>query len=148
MTEALTQAEADALLAMEKRAVTDVPVRYPGAGERVNIALLSIDRREEFLLDLYRGRIDLAKGTYQNRARHVIILARLDFGGQPHTNPDGERIGSPHLHVYREGFADKWAYPLPDDRFSEPGDWWKLLEDFMTYCNIVEPPNIPKPLFR
>ena len=76
-----------------------------------------MDGREEFLLDIRRARIDLAKGTYQNRGREVVILARLDFGGAPHRNPDGEEIGSPHIHLYREGFGDKWAFPIP----SEPG---------------------------
>lgn len=147
MTEAISQVEADRLLALEKRAVSNDVVHYPGPGQRVNVPLASLDGREEFLLDIYRGRVDLAKGTYQNRARQVIILARLDFGGAPHTNPDGERIGAPHLHLYREGFGDKWAYPLPDERFSDATDWWTLLEDFLDYCTIVEPPNIPKPLF-
>lgn len=148
MTEALTQGEADRLLGIEKHAAKDDVVHYPRPGDRVNVPLISVDRREEFLLDIYRGRVNLGKGTYQNRARVVIVLARLDFGGAPHTNPDGDRIGVPHLHVYREGFADKWAYPLPDGQFSDPDDWWALLEDFMTYCNITPPPNIPRPLFR
>ncbi|KJU85379.1 prophage protein [Candidatus Magnetobacterium bavaricum] len=40
-----------------------------------------------------------------------IILLRLCFGGHPHRNPDDTEISSPHLHRYREGYADKWAYP-------------------------------------
>lgn len=148
MIEALTQGEADRLLAIEKLAVNNDLVHYPGPGDRVNVPLLSADKREEFLLGIYRGRIKLTKGTYQNRARQVVTLARLDFGGAPHTNPDGEQVGVPHLHVYREGFADKWAYPLPDEEFGDPEDWWALLEDFMAYCNITQPPNIPRPLFR
>ncbi len=34
----------------------------------------------------------LTKGTYQNRARGVAILARLDFGGAPHRNRDDQEI--------------------------------------------------------
>ena len=26
-----------------------------------------------------------------------MVLARLDFGGRPHRNPDGGHVGSPHL---------------------------------------------------
>ena len=147
MTDAPTQAEADALLAMAKRRVNDDQHGYPGPGQKVVIPLVSVDRREEFLLDIYRGRIALSKGTYQNRARQVVILARVDFGGAPHTNPDGAQIGVPHIHVYREGFGDKWAYGLPIRDFPDQADPWALLESFMTYCNIVEPPNIPPPLF-
>ena len=143
----LTQAEADALLAMEKRRSDDTEWSYPDLGGHVTIPLVSIDRRESFLLDLRWGRIDLGKGTYQNRGRQVVVLARLDFGGAPHRNPDGEEIGSPHLHLYREGFGDKWAYPVSDDHFPNPHDTWQTLQDFMRYCNIVVPPVIQRGLF-
>ena len=143
----LTQMEADALIAMEKRRSDDTKWNYPDLGGYVTIPLVSIDRRESFLLDLRRGRIDLSKGTFQNRGRQVVVLARLDFGGAPHRNPDGEEVGSPHLHVYREGFVDKWAFPVSGDHFSNPYDAWQTLQDFMRYCNIVEPPMIRQGLF-
>ena len=91
----LAQTEADALFAMEKRRSDDTEWSYPDLGGHVTIPLVSIDRRESFLLDLRRGRIDLGKGTYQNRGRQIVALARLDFGGAPHRNPDGEEIGAP-----------------------------------------------------
>ena len=82
----LTQTEADALLALVKHRVDTTAWDYPSPGEKVSIPLVSVDRRESFLLDLSRGRINLAKGTYQSRGRQVVILARLDFGGPPHRN--------------------------------------------------------------
>jgi len=69
-------------------------------------------------------------------------LARLDFGGAPHRYPDGEEIDIPHLHLYKEGFGDKWAYPVPSKKFSNPSDPRLMLEDFMQYCNIIEQPII------
>lgn len=144
---ALNQAEADALIAMEKRRANKNQWNYPGFGEQVTVPLISTDGREEFLLDLHRARINLTKGTYQNRSRQVVVLVRLDFGGAPHRNPDGEEIGSPHLHLYREGFGDKWAFPVPSDRFSDMGNSWQMLQDFMQFCNIVEPPIIQRGLF-
>lgn len=146
-TTELTQAEADALLALEKRRVDGTEWDYPDLGGRVTVPLVSVDRREQFLLDLRRARIDLTKGTYQNRGRQVVILARLDFGGAPHRNPDGEEIGSPHLHLYREDFGDKWAFPVPDDRFADLSDPWQTLRDFMRFCNIVDPPLLRRGLF-
>ena len=143
----LTQAEADALLALEKRRRDNTEWDYPSLGGTVTIPLVSIDQREPFFLDIRRGRINLAKGTYQNRGRQVVVLARLDFGGAPHRNPDGEEIESPHLHLYREGFGDKWAYSVPSDRFANLDDPWQTLEDFMRFCNIVEPPVIRRGLF-
>ena len=143
----LTQAEADALIALEKCRVDEQQWRYPDFGGGITIPLVSADRREPFLLDLRRSRIDLAKGTYQNRGRQTVVLVRLDLGARPHRNPDGEEIGSPHLHVYREGFGDKWAYPPSADRFADLDDPRRTLEDFMQFCNVVEPPVIRQGLF-
>ena len=91
----LTQAEADALLSLEKRRADDIERDYPGLGGSLSIPLVSTDGREDFSLDLYRGRINLSKGRYQTRGHQIAILARLDFGGAPHRNPDGTEIGSP-----------------------------------------------------
>ena len=143
----LSQSEADALIAMEKIRVDNQTWDYPGLGGRISIPLISRNKRENFMLDISRGKIDLVKGTYQNRTHQVFLLVRLDFGGQPHRNPDGQEIHSPHLHVYREGYGDKWAVSVPQDRFPNIGDLWQLLEDFMRYCNVAEPPNIERGLF-
>ena len=75
----LTQSEADALIAMEKIKLDDSRWDYPGLGGSLRIPLISKDKRENFMLDISRGKIDLPKGTYQNRARQIIILVRLDF---------------------------------------------------------------------
>ena len=142
-----TQTEADALIAMEKHRLDDTRWDFPRPGESINIPLVSVDKREEFALDITRGRIDFLKGTFQNRSRKVFVLVRLDFGGRPHRNPDDEEIPSPHLHIYRQGYGDKWAMPLPVERFHNITDIWQLLEDFMKFCNITEPPFIDKGLF-
>lgn len=143
----LTQAEANALIAMAKHRIDNEEWDYPDFGGGISVPLVSADRREQFVLDIRRGRIDLARGTYQNRGRQVVILVRLDFGGAPHRNPDGEEITSPHLHLYREGYGDKWAVPVSGDRFQNVHDPWRTLEDFMRYCNIIEPPVIRRGLF-
>jgi hypothetical protein len=107
----LTQNEADKLMAMEKRAVDEKEWFFPAPGDRVAIPLTSLDKRESFMLDVTRARIKLTKATFQNRARSAIILIRLDIDGPSHRNPDGEEIPCPHLHIYREGYGDKWAIP-------------------------------------
>jgi hypothetical protein len=81
--------------------------------------------------------IVLTKGTYLNRARGVAILARLDFGGAPHRNPDDQEIPYPHRHLYREGYGDRWAIPLPAERFSDVSDSWLLLLELMQFVNIT-----------
>jgi len=143
----LTQVEADALLAMEKHRVDNIRWDFPDLGESIRIPLISANGRENFHLDISRGKINLFKGTYQNRSRQIVILARLDFGGQPHRNPDDIEIPSPHIHIYKEGYADKWAFILPYDIFINTDDRWQLLKDFMQFCNIIKAPRIERRLF-
>jgi hypothetical protein len=109
----LPQDEADRLMAMEKHAVDEKEWLFPAPGDRVAIPLTSLDKRESFMLDVTRAQIKLTKATYQNRARAAIILMRLDLDGPPHRNPDGVEIPCPHLHIYREGYGDKWAIAAP-----------------------------------
>jgi hypothetical protein len=143
----LTQDEAEKLMAMEKRAADQREWMFPGRGDRLVVPLTSVDRRENFLLDVTRFQIKLTKATYQNRARVAIILYRLDIDGAPHRNPDGQEIPCPHLHRYREGFGDKWAVPAPVDRFPDVSELFLTLDAFMRHCNITEPPVIEKGLF-
>jgi hypothetical protein len=140
MTYEITQAEADALFALAKRRVDAQPIRFPDPGAKVTAELVSLDEREKFLLDINRSSVSISKITYQNRARVIVILARLDLGGAPHRNPDDTEMDCPHLHLYREGYGDKWAFPLPPEVFSNVENLWQALQDFMRYCNIVEPP--------
>jgi len=138
----ISQEEANALIQMPKYRLNDNTWHFPGRGTSINIPLLSEDKRNNFILDLWRSRLELNKITYQNRAHQMIILVRLDLTGKPHKNPDDEIISGPHIHLYREGYADKWADPVTSDSFSDLTDQWQTLKDFMTYCNIVKEPNI------
>ena len=143
----LTQDEADKLMAMEKRAVDEKEWLFPAPGDRVAIPLTSLDKRESFMLDVTRAQIKLTKATYQNRARAAIILMRLDLDGPPHRNPDGVEISCPHLHIYREGYGDKWAIPAPLATYTNTLDRFSTFEAFMQQCNITTPPKIQKGLF-
>jgi len=146
MTMLMTQQEADALLALEKHFLGSDRFDFPALGGALRIPLYSSDRREEFSLDITRGRILLAKNTFQTRARKAVILARLDLAGPPHRNPDGEEIDCPHLHLYREGYGDKWAAPLPAV-FTGIEDAFQLMDVFMDYCRVVGKPIIERGLF-
>ena len=134
------------MIAMEKHRVDDTRYSYPNPGEFITAPLVSPDRREQFILDVRRGRIDLLK-AHQNRARVVVVLVRLDLGGAPHRNPDDQEIPCPHLHIYQEGFGDRWAVPVPGDKFRDTLDLWRTLEDFLNFCNITKPPIIDRVLF-
>lgn len=140
----LDQEIADALISIPKVRANDEENYYPGEGGHLSLPLQSRNGRESFYLDIRRSRLDLRKGTYQNRARQIVVLVRLDFGGPPHKNPDGEEVPSPHLHIYREGYGDKWAFEVPSDAFPHIQDPWQTLQDFMHYCNITDPPDIQR----
>jgi len=141
----LSQFDADALMRMEKVRANNNEIAFPDLGGRIELPLVSRDLRESFSIDINRKRIALTTG-YQTRGRQTIILARLDFAA-PHRNPDGTEIGVPHLHLYREGFGDRWAFPIPEGMLSAPNNVRSVLQDFMIYCQIVEAPNIAFGLF-
>ncbi len=143
----LTQSEADRLILTEKHSTDQKPWNFPELGGSISIPLISSDKRDNFFLDIYRGKINLKKGSYQNRALTCVPLLRLDFSGPSHQNPDGSEIACPHLHIYKEGFGDKWAYEVPKNYFRNLDDIWIILDDFMNYCHIVKRPNIIRGLF-
>ena len=51
---------------------------------RGTLALISLDKRENFMLDVTRAQIKPTKITFRNRARQAIILMRLDLDGPQH----------------------------------------------------------------
>lgn len=141
------QAEADRLIALEKKRKDETIWDFPDPGGTLKIPVISVDITEEFLLDVSRGRIILTKATYQTRWQSVVVLARLDLNGPAHRNPDGTEVPCPHLHLYREGFADKWARALNVGEFPGIGDLVNACDDFMRFCAVVELPNIQRTLF-
>jgi len=110
----LLQGDADNLISMQKYPLDNNDWVFPSPGGMIKIPLTSLDGRENFILDVNRNIINLTKITYQNRARVIYQLVRLDLNGSPHRNPDLTLIPCPHLHIYKEGYGDKWAYILPD----------------------------------
>jgi hypothetical protein len=151
----LTQSAADALIKLPKIKNSDDSYAFPFPGDFLKIPIISQDEQENFLIDISRGRILLTQCTYQERYQTVIILIRLDVDGPPHTNPEvvyvplpyltpynGQIIDCPHLHLYVEGFMDKWAIPAPNDEFPDTTNLYKTLQDFFQYCNVVETPKI------
>ena len=148
----LTQAEADQLLAMAKVFVDQSPIAVTQTLPMdLDRELISVDRREAFILTIERGRRRRARLKYQTRARRIIILARLDIDGAPHRNPDQSPyrpsawLARTHLHLYREGFEDRIAYELadvPGNVINGNGGAIALMEDFMRFCGVRSWPPI------
>ena len=138
----LTQTEADQFMQMVKHfvrppATITIP---PGADDTYELA--GPNNRETFLLDVWRGTLRLSKLKYQNRVQTAVILVRLDVDGAPHTNPDGVRLSGRHLHLFKEGFDDKWAYPVNQAIFSMLSDPGTTFHEFCAFCKIEAPPPV------
>ena len=151
----LYQSEAEALIRLPKIRKSDDRYGFPLPGETLNIPIISQNGQENFLVDINRGRIQLIKCSYQERYQQAIILIRLDTNGPPHRNPDvvnvplpylkphnGQTIECPHLHLYVEGFMERWAIPAPIDNFLDTNDLYETLQDFFRYCYVVKTPKI------
>lgn len=142
----ITQAEADYLIGLPKRFVTNDPLEL-GPALKIKRELVSADGRERFLLDVWCSGVWLGKYTFQNRVRVIVILVRVDVGDTlEHTNPDGVQVSGSHIHIYREGYDDKFAFPLNKYPFGDPADMVRTFEDFASLCHIETLPPIARRL--
>ena len=149
----LTQADADLLLALPKefsgKIATIEFLRVQAF--TAEYELQGVGSPERFLLDLERGNRKRARLKFQTRARKIHILARIDIDGRPHRNPvdaphrPDERLDCTHVHLYREGFADRVAF-LPSDlpEFAAPAgsDDIAWLLAFLRFCRVATIPQI------
>jgi len=157
MAHFITQQDADFFFSMEKFPEEDKEYQFPLSGKKLVIPFTSTDKKESFLFDIYRGTIRISKVTYQSRVRKAYILRRLDFDGSPHQNPEAEtaplpilepyigiEVPSPHIHLYVEGFGEKWAVPAELFLKTEDKDIYEIMIDFFQYCNVKQMPKITK----
>ncbi|MCY6372408.1 DUF6978 family protein [Clostridium ganghwense] len=137
----LTNNEFNSLKNMKKEILKCKQIIIPKPGKKLILDVISVNKKEDFNISLYRNRINFEKITYQNlHKRTSTPLIRIDLAGPPHFNPDGEKVLPPHIHIYKEGYGDKWAEPL-NNIFTNTNDLVQLLYDFLKYCNII---NIPQ----
>lgn len=98
------------------------------------------DDDEEFQLRVNRtGIIELSRGMFLTSYAKTINLVRVDLvTRKAHTNPDGVKIEEPHIHLYREGYNLRWAYPLKDiiPVIDPNEDITTSFKHFCDYCHI------------
>lgn len=138
----LTQAEADQFRQMVKHFVRSPATITIPPGADDTYELTDSNDREKFLLDVWRGTLRLSKLKLQNRVRAAVVLVRLDVDGAPHTNPDGTRLSGTHVHLFKEGYDDKWAYLVDSKTFTLLSDPGKTFHDFCAFCKIESPPSV------
>lgn len=106
----------------------------------------AINSKNIYLLDFYRGSLELTRFTYNKRYRQSIILLRYDSGGR-HTNPDGLSFNGPHVHIFREGFNDKYAHPISYINIDDSHSIVEVLDKLLQYCNVTNRHSVKTPMF-
>jgi len=137
----LSQVDADLLIGMEKICLEPYQVVHFKPGMGVEIDFVNDTEKERFRLIIERSEINTRHAKYELLARHSIPLLRLEIAGATHYNPDGTEVPCPHLHIYRPGFRDRYAKPMPHE-FGDPDDPLECLRAFLGYCNAVQVPRI------
>ena len=137
----LKQQDFERLLKLPKKFLTTDKLEISIAPSSWTRKVISIDNEYEFLLDFYRGRYDLTRFTINKRYKTNIVLLRFDSGGT-HKNPDGKIIRGAHIHLYKEGYEDKFAYPVSDFGILESDiGIEKVFTKLLNFCNFVEMPD-------
>lgn len=137
----LSQEDADILARTLKRIVSGSVLVVPIMGQKETWEAESYEH-ERFLLDVRRGRKRIVQVTLQERYQGNEILVRVDYDGPPHMNPDGTIIETPHVHLYRAGYNDRWAFPLPPELIGESGSAEQILHSFLAFCGVDPIPPI------
>jgi hypothetical protein len=143
----ISQPEFDALIKEEKE-FEDVktPIKLGPAPISWTRPLKATNSRNSFLVDFYRGGFEISKYTVNKRYQQTIILLRYDNGGR-HTNPDDKTFDGPHVHLYREGFHDKFAYPVDKIGIEDSDTMEEVFKKLMQFCNVKRVPNVEIPMF-
>ena len=117
------------------------------AGQSLVVPLQSAVKREQFLLDLSRGRIDLLKVKMQNRGRQVWCLCGSIWAVHLTGTRMAKRFPYRTCTSIARDTGDKWAVAVPSDRFTSNDRCLAHVGEFMRFCNITQPPHIERGLF-
>lgn len=143
----MTQAEADFLIKVDKRFDDTSPLDL--AAIKWTRELSAVGASERFLLDYNQGWIALTRYSHQMRHGATEILLRY-CSGVRHTNPQNPfyvgTFDGPHVHLYKEGYDDKIAFPSSQIGISNPSDHVSVLAAIMKFCHVVEVPPIQRRL--
>lgn len=138
----LTQQAADFLARLSKQITSATVVMVPPTGSQIGWVAESVAPKHRFHVHMRRGRKLATQITLQERYETNEILIRLDIDGPNHGNPDGTVVPTPHLHIYREGYEDKWAFPVPPELDISSGNPTLILINFLDYCGVTPIPPV------
>ena len=145
-------------LLSEKKEFIQQNAVFPVQGTILPLNGVGMSTRIDYIVDINRKYYSLKRITFHQRVFTNISLLRLDLvDSKPHRNPDGTKISGTHLHVYREGFGDTWAYELDDPALNslfpgfdftsfKPDDHLARFNAFSNLCNFTNRISFVVPL--
>ncbi len=136
----LTQEEANKLISEIKDLLVKRSYAFPTGKGKLSFDVVGQKSLSEFSVSIERKGINNNACTYQGRIKsNNIVLLRLDASPTAvHTNPSGEKIKGPHLHIYSEKYESREAIPFN----VENNDLYELCYTFFEKFNIMQPPQI------
>lgn len=136
----LTQADAERLLAMLKKAV-EKEICFPEKGRSKEFEVIGGNKQDVFVVRIYRGTVNSLKYYIGARIKvNGIVLLSLDINpNSTHVNPNGEKIKGSHWHIYTEEFGRQQAFAATDINDEKFVDNTILLLDKF---NVIEKPII------
>lgn len=138
--EQLTQSEAERLLHMVKKSLIS-QINFPGSGDSTDFEVVGENKRDLFIIDIYKGKINKNKFNIGARIKkNNIILLELHIGAtNRHLNPSGTIVTGSHWHIYSEKYGIKEAFPAEDINSL---DFVEKTMLFFEKFNLVEKPII------
>ncbi len=131
----INQETADYLLNLEKKFKNTTKIDIWAPWDKWTEEIISKDEKELFLLDYNHKKIEFKNYTINNRYRTTIILFRIDIGWR-HINPDWKILNESHVHLYKEWFWDKWAYPISKFNISKDDDITEVFSKVLDFLHI------------
>jgi hypothetical protein len=138
----LSERELEEIIELVKILKSKDNINFPEKGGVLEIPATDAETKHlEFKFNVHRKSKRDTYGTYQFFKGNTALV-RIDLDGQTHTNPDGHKLNEPHIHIYSEGYALKWAYPLGDHIPTNTYDLAQVLADFLEYTHVINRPPI------
>lgn len=136
----LTQEEANELLEMLKITLSK-EINFPEKGTSTEFDVKGKTNKTLFTIKIYRGRINLNKYEIGARIKkeNLLLLELHVNPGNPHTNPDGQKIIGSHWHIYNEDYYRSYAFPAED---VDSKDFVINTMLFFEKFNLIDPPTV------